>query len=76
LLEQTDGTVRFKGEAVVKIVKSERAETPGVALWTPWGLERPVDRLAQKRALKRILRRIEELRRLERVNAMTERLAQ
>lgn len=60
----------------MKIVKSDRVETPGAALWTPWGLERPVDRLIQRRALKRILRRIDEMQRLERVKAITERLAQ
>lgn len=60
----------------MKIVKSDRIETPEAALWTPWGLERPVDRSAQKRALKRIFRRIAEMKRNERVKALSERLAQ
>lgn len=60
----------------MRFIKPDRVETPDAALWTPWGLERPVDRLAQRRALKRILRRVDEMKRLERVKSMTDRLAQ
>jgi len=65
LLEQRGGPVRFKGATIVKIVKSDRVETPSAALWTPWGTEHPAERQAQRAALRRVLRRVAELRRRE-----------
>ena len=66
------GPVRFKGETIVKIVKSNRVETPSAALWTPWGTEHPAEREAQKAAIRRLIRKIAELRRREKQRPLTQ----
>lgn len=56
----------------MKIVKTNRVETPSAALWTPWGIEHPAEREAQKAAIRRVIRKIAELRRREKQRPITQ----
>ena len=56
----------------MKIVKSSRAEASPVALWTPWGIEQPAEREAQKAAIRRVIRRLAEMRKRDKARPVAQ----
>lgn len=54
----------------MRLVKTGKVESQDAALWTPWGIERPAEREAQKVAIRRLIRKVAELRRRQKVRVL------
>jgi len=54
-------------EQIMRSVRTGKVESQEAALWTPWGTERPAEREAQKAAIRRLIRKVAELRRRQKV---------
>jgi hypothetical protein len=51
--------------------KSTRDERQNAALWTPWGIQRPAEREAQRASVRRMIRKLAEMRRREIVRSVS-----